>query len=95
MKNPTSIRVYEQNFEKNLVDTSSILQKYIEKKIEIVAEFGDQPRRLSGILLSQAGNYILKTNTGIVSLSKVPAIELPSIPDGFFTVPTLNWKVFS
>lgn len=29
LKNPTSIRVYEQNFEKNLIDKSSILNKYI------------------------------------------------------------------
>jgi hypothetical protein len=29
LKNPESVRVYEQNFEKNLVNTNGILQKYI------------------------------------------------------------------
>lgn len=29
LKNPTSIRVYEQNFEKNLIDKDSIMKKYI------------------------------------------------------------------
>ena len=52
-------------------------------------------RRLSGILLSQDSGFILKTDTGIISLNKIAAIELPAIPDGFFTVPTLTWKVFS
>lgn len=28
-------------------------------------------------------------------MNKISAIDLASIPDGFFTVPTLNWKVFS
>lgn len=45
--------------------------------------------------MAQDGDYILKTNTGIIVLKDIAAIELPSIPDGFFTVPTLNWKVFS
>ena len=29
LENPDSIRVFEQNFEKNLVNTNSILKKYI------------------------------------------------------------------
>lgn len=77
LKNPTSIRVYEQNFEKNLIDQRSILKKYLEKRIDVVAELGDQVRRLSGILLSQDSGFILKTDTGIISLNKVSAIELP------------------
>lgn len=27
--------------------------------------------------------------------NKIAAIDIASIPDGFFTKPTLNWKVFS
>jgi hypothetical protein len=78
-----------------LIDQNSILKKYLEKKIDVVAELGDQVRRLSGTLLSQDSGFILQTDTGIISLNKVAAIDLPAIPDGFFTVPTLNWKVFS
>jgi hypothetical protein len=29
LKDPESVRVYEQNFEKNLVNTDGILKKYI------------------------------------------------------------------
>lgn len=60
-----------------------------------MAELGDQPRRISGILLSQDNGYVLQTSTGIISLNKIASIELPQVPDGFFTVPTLNWKVWS
>lgn len=38
---------------------------------------------------------ILKTDKGIVIANKISAIDLASIPDGFFTMPTLDWKVFS
>jgi hypothetical protein len=37
----------------------------------------------------------LQTNQGVVILNKISAIDLTSVPDGFFTVPTLNWKVYS
>lgn len=37
----------------------------------------------------------MKTNTGIVILNKIVSVQLASLPDGFFTKPTLNWKVWS
>lgn len=36
-----SIRVFEQNFENNLINQDSLLKKYIEKNVEIVADFGE------------------------------------------------------
>jgi hypothetical protein len=74
LKNPNSIKIYEQNFEKNLIDQYSILQKYIEKKIDVYAKFGDSVKRLSGILLSQNSGFILKTNTGVITLNNIEAV---------------------
>jgi hypothetical protein len=37
----------------------------------------------------------MQTIYGIEVLNKVEGISFPSLPDGFFTVPTLNWKVNS
>ncbi len=74
LKNPNSIKVYEQNFEKNLIDQHSILQKYIEKRIDVYAKFGDSVKRLSGILLSQNSGFILKTNTGVITLNNIDAV---------------------
>lgn len=31
----------------------------------------------------------------MIIAEKVTAIDLPSLPEGFFTLPTLNWKVWS
>jgi hypothetical protein len=45
--------------------------------------------------LAYSPSIILKTDKGIIVANKISAIDLASIPDGFFTLPTLNWKVFS
>ena len=39
--------------------------------------------------------YIIQTDFGINVFNKIDAITFPQLPDGFFTVPTLNWKIFS
>lgn len=87
--------MYEQNFEQNLVNTNAILQKYIEKEIEIIAELGDEVRRVKGKLLAFNSGYILQTDHGIHVFNNIAGIEFPKLPDGFFTTPTLNWKVWS
>lgn len=67
----------------------------MEKNVDIVADFGQQSKRVSGKLLAYSPNFILQTQQGVIVVNKISAIDLASIPDGFFTVPTLNWKVFS
>lgn len=90
-----SIKVYEQNYEANLINTNSILQKYIDKNVEIYAKFGDQAKRVNGTLLGYNNGYILKTSYGIEVLNNIEGITFASLPEGFFTLPTLNWKVNS
>lgn len=96
---PTSniglLRVFEQNFEKNLINKQSILQKYIEKDVELFVTLADQSKRVTGKLLGFNDGYIIQTQYGINVFNRIDAIQFPSLPDGFFTVPTLNWKVFS
>ena len=56
---PEEIRVFEQNFERNLVNTNAILEKYIEKRITVYVELGEQTRKVSGKLLGYSSGYIL------------------------------------
>jgi hypothetical protein len=57
---------------------------------------GDTPKHVTGTLLSYGDGYILKTSSGIINVfNNIDSIEFPQLPEGFFTVPTLNWKVFS
>jgi len=90
-----SVKVYEQNYEANLINTYSILQKYIDKSVDIYAKFGQQTKRVNGILLGYNNGYILKTNYGIEVLNNIEGITFSSLPEGYFTLPTLNWKVNS
>lgn len=95
LDDPNSIRVFEQNFERNLVNTKSILEKYIEQEITIFAEFGDNFRRRTGKLLGYDSGYIMEIGNSINVYNRIAGVEFSGLPDGFFTKPTLNWKVWS
>ena len=95
LSDPESIRVFEQNFERNLVDSNSILKKYINQEITVYAELADMVRKVRGTLLGYSSGYILKTTFGVNVYNRIAGVEFPSLPDGFFTTPTLNWRVWS
>lgn len=58
-------------------------------------ELGTTSRRVSGKLLGYNSGYIIQTKNGIQIFNKIAGVEFPTLPEGFFTTPTLNWKVFS
>lgn len=58
-------------------------------------ELGDVSRKVSGKLLGYNSGYIVQTRNGIQIFNKIAGIEFAKLPDGFFTTPTLNWKVWS
>ena len=65
INNPESIKVFEQNFEANLINTQAILKKYIDKDIEIYVKLGTTSIKVNGTLLGYNSGYILKTAKGI------------------------------
>lgn len=71
------------------------MKKYVNKQVQVIANFGREVRRVSGTLLSAEGKYILKTDAGVVILQSISSIDLAGLPEGFFTVPTLHWRVYS
>jgi hypothetical protein len=95
LKDTQAIRVFEQNYEANLVNTNAILEKYINEKVEIYAKLGEKSYKLNGTLLGYNSGYILQTSNGIEVLNNIEGLHLPSLPEGFFTLPTLTWKVSS
>lgn len=100
---PTSVRfepltkkneidLLEQNFEFDLVGSEKLLNKYLDKTIDLVTK--DQ-KVFSGKLLSYtAGNYVLNIPNGgirVVNAGEVVNISMPELPAGFYTRPTLVW----
>jgi hypothetical protein len=93
---PEDVAILEQNYQYDLVSSEKLLQKYIDKSIELQTKQGEV---YSGQLLSFDGSGLtLKQKDGgikIVSRAEVRDISFPSLPEGLMTRPTLVWLLDS
>ncbi len=94
---PGAISILEQNYEYDLVNTESLLKRYIDKKVLVVIKGSgaDVGREVSGVLLAAVGNdLIVKSGKGdieIISRGSVEEISLKELPEDLVTKPTLVW----
>lgn len=91
------IRVAEQNYEYDLAGKYQILAKYIDKEVKIVTN--DQSS-LQGELKFYDGSSvgILESGTQrliIINEREIQWIQLASLPDNFYTKPTLAWNLIA
>ncbi|NWF89057.1 MAG: DUF4139 domain-containing protein [Ignavibacteriaceae bacterium] len=99
---PTSVHiklngeVIEQNYQYDLVSLEKILQKYIDKEIQLI---GENNEFIEGKLLSSFGGQIVieKKGGGLVMIPNTAKyrFSVGSLPDGLITKPTLVWTVNS
>ena len=99
---PTSVHikingeVIEQNYQYDLVSLDKILQKYIDKEIQLI---GENNEFIEGKLLSSfAGQIVIEKKEG--GLMMIPntakyRFSVGSLPEGLITKPTLVWLVSS
>ena len=99
---PTSVHiklngeVIEQNYQYDLVSLDKILQKYIDKEIQLI---GENNEFIEGKLLSSfAGQIVIEKKEG--GLMMIPntakyRFSVGSLPEGLITKPTLVWTVDS
>ncbi|HBG78880.1 MAG TPA: DUF4139 domain-containing protein [Phycisphaerales bacterium] len=94
---PGQISVLEQNYEYDLVGTASLLNRYLDKAVEvsIKGSGADSGKKIIGVLLASAdGNLIIKNQDDgieIISQSSVENITLEELPEGLLVKPTLVW----
>lgn len=99
---PTSVyiklngTVVEQNYQYDLVSVYKILEKYLDKSVQVINEKGEL---LEGTLLSaRDGQLVLRNRNGgltmIGGLDKY-RVNVADLPEGLMTKPTLVWKVDS
>jgi hypothetical protein len=101
--NPSDqVSILEQNYQYDLVSSSKILEKYIDKEIELFTKgegTSGQEKSYKGVLLSYSNeNLTLKEPEGairIVRLNEVRDMYFPSLPEGLITKPTLVWLLDS
>ena len=85
-------RVLEQSFKFDLVSTSKLLERYLDKSITVSLNNGNGPSHQGTLLSSTQGKLVLKTDLGIKILPSDDAqIQLGDLPGGFLTKPTLLW----
>ncbi|MFN3561433.1 MAG: DUF4139 domain-containing protein [Chloroherpetonaceae bacterium] len=99
---PTSVyiklngTVVEQNYQYDLVSVYKILEKYLDKSVQLINEKGEL---LEGTLLSaRDGQLVLRNRNGgltmIGGLDKY-RVNVADLPEGLITKPTLVWTVDS
>jgi hypothetical protein len=94
---PGQISVLEQNYEYDLVGTASLLNRYLDKlvNISIKGSGADAGKDISGTLLAARDNNLIIKNTGgsleIISMNSIQNISLDQLPEDLVTKPTLIW----
>ena len=99
---PTSVHiklngeVLEQNYQYDLVSLDKILQKYVDRNIELIDDKGEVVQ--GKLLSSSAGQIVLqKKDGGLLMIPNVSKyrFSVGELPDGLITKPTLIWLVNS
>lgn len=97
LTDPTGTQVLEQNYEYDLVSPTKLLEKYLDKEIQLLTK--DQAV-YSGTLLSQAEDrIILRDGEGKIQVvtggENLLKVDLAGLPEGLITKPTLVWQTYS
>jgi len=95
LTDPDSTRVLEQNFQFDLVSRDKLMERYLDKQIDVLQIQGDKVQSISGTLLSSGPEgTILRLPDGSVNIVQHYAdVTLPELPGGLITRPTLVWRV--
>ncbi|MDX2116592.1 MAG: DUF4139 domain-containing protein [Planctomycetota bacterium] len=93
---PKGTRVLEQNFQFDLVSRERLMEKFIDQPVKVAVKVGDKVETKSGTLLSTIGGIMLRDADGQVTiLNDYSGVQLPQLPGGLITRPTLDWRVSS
>jgi hypothetical protein len=95
LTDPAGTRVLEQNYVYDLVNTSALLEKYIDQPIRVITTDG---LAYEGRLLSGRDNIILEDASGevqVITSSATQQFSFPELPEGLITRPTLEWKLLA
>jgi len=95
LTDPDGTSVLEQNYVYDLVNSSALLERYVDQTITVTADDGTV---FNGTLLSGRSDIILRNDDGqviVLDPAQVRDIQFPALPDGLITRPTLRWLVAS
>ena len=91
----SKIEIFSQNYEYDLANTSKILNKYIGKDLEIIAE--EDVKFIGKLQFNDSSTIgIIENNTDkliLIQRDEITNISLAELPENFFLKPTLNWRL--
>ncbi len=103
----TAVRVLEQNFQYDLVNQATLLEKYLGKEVEFIRfdELTKKEYSVRGKLLSTgwapqnisnqfySGGQMIAEINGKIEINPSGRLVLPSLPEGLILSPQLEWLV--
>jgi len=96
LTDPDGTVVLEQNYVYDLVNSSALLERYLDEVIEVTTE--DDTAYTGTLLSGRDGTLILRQDNDevvVVQMSAVRDMRFPELPEGLITRPTLRWLVGS
>lgn len=92
VNHPNDFSVLEQNYEYDLISAAKLLDKYVGKKIKIMAwnQYQDRKEVVEATLLSNNQGPVYKINDEIY-LGHPGYQILPKLPENLIAKPTLTW----
>jgi hypothetical protein len=89
-------RILEQNYQFDLVSSTKLMEKYLDRTITVDQVLGDKTETITGTLISTTGGLVLKDTKGRVQIIRnYSNLHFPDLPGGLITKPTLVWDVAS
>ncbi len=90
--------ILEQRFEFDLANAEKLLDRYVGRDVTFLEHNAGAPfpTRIGAKLLSAAGGaLVLDTTAGIRFTRELGDVQLPALPEGLITRPTLVWRLES
>ncbi len=89
-----AVRILEQNYQYDLVNQATLMEKYIGRQVEFI-RLNEETKReytVAGKLLSCAYGIVAEID-GKIELNPSGRMVLPSLPEGLILKPQLSWLV--
>jgi len=94
LTDPEGTHVLDQDYQFDLVSTDKLMERYLDKQIQVRQTRGDKTDEVNGKLLSKAGGLVLQMENGQVEVvSSYTNVTFPKLPGGLITKPTLVWDL--
>lgn len=91
---PADLKILEQNYEYDLINTSKLMDKYVGKKVKLMLwnEFQDRKEVVEALLVSHNDNDPVFQIENEIYLGHPGIRILPELPENLIAQPTLMWQ---